>query len=67
MVTRHPALYVQKIKKSLNKQMEKQKERCKEKEKGKGKKEFGSWSCVQSSSFACFFPASFGSSLVLLL
>jgi hypothetical protein len=66
MVTGRPALEVQKIK-ILKQANGKQKERWKEKERRKGKEEFGSWSCVQSSSFACFFPASFGSSLVLLL
>jgi hypothetical protein len=65
MVTRRPALEVQN-KKILKHANGKQKERWKEKER-KRKKEFGSWSCVQSSSFAYFFPASFGSSLVLLL
>jgi hypothetical protein len=63
MVTRRPALEVQK-EKLLKQANGKQKERWKEKERGKGRKEFGSWSCVQSSSLACFFPASF---LVLLL
>jgi hypothetical protein len=47
--------------------MEKEKSVGKKKRERKRKKEFGSWSCVQSSLFAWFFPASFGSSLVLLL